>query len=135
MKQVPIKLGPVALLLTVITICLTVMAILTLTTAAADQAMANRFADSAQIRFSLEAEGQQFLQQADEQLSGGGELQELPDVSTAGNSVEKVFEQEGYQLTTRLRPEGDSDYIVTRWSLEKKWKEKETIDGLWMPQF
>lgn len=135
MKQVPIKLGPVALLLTVITICLTVMAILTLTTAAADQAMANRFADSAQIRFSLEAEGQQFLQQADEQLSGGGELQELPDVSTAGNSVEKVFEQEGYQLTIRLRPEGDSDYIVTRWSLEKKWKEKETIDGLWMPQF
>lgn len=135
MKQVPIKLGPVALLLTVITICLTVMAILTLTTAAADQAMANRFADSAQIRFSLEAEGQQFLQQADEQLSGGGELQELPDVSTAGNSVEKVFEQEGYQLTIRLRPEGDSDYTVTRWSLEKKWKEKETIDGLWMPQF
>ena len=135
MKQVPIKLGPVALLLTVITICLTVMAILTLTTAAADQAMANRFADSAQIRFSLEAEGQQFLQQADEQLSGGGELQDLPDVSTAGNSVEKVFEQEGYQLTIRLRPEGDSDYIVTRWSLEKKWKEKETIDGLWMPQF
>ena len=135
MKQVPSKLGPVALLLTVITICLTVMAILTLTTAAADQAMANRFADSAQIRFSLEAEGQQFLQQADEQLSGGGELQELPDVSTAGNSVEKVFEQEGYQLTIRLRPEGDSDYTVTRWSLEKKWKEKETIDGLWMPQF
>ena len=135
MKQVPIKLGPVALLLTVITICLTVMAILTLTTAAADQAMANRFADSAQIRFSLEAEGQQFLQQADEQLSGGGELQELPDVSTAGNSVEKVFEQEGYQLTIRLRPEGDSDYTVTRWSLEKKWQEKETIDGLWMPQF
>jgi len=135
MKQVPIKLGPVALLLTVITICLTVMAILTLTTAAADQAMANRFADSAQIRFSLEAEGQQFLQQADEQLSGGGELQDLPDVSTAGNSVEKVFEQEGYQLTIRLRPEGDSDYTVTRWSLEKKWKEKETIDGLWMPQF
>ena len=135
MKQVPIKLGPVALLLTVITICLTVMAILTLTTAAADQAMANRFADSAQIRFSLEAEGQQFLQQGDEQLSGGGELQDLPDVSTAGNSVEKVFEQEGYQLTIRLRPEGDSDYIVTRWSLEKKWKEKETIDGLWMPQF
>ena len=135
MKQVPIKLGPVALLLTVITICLTVMAILTLTTAAADQAMANRFADSTQIRFSLEAEGQQFLQQADEQLSGGGELQDLPDVSTAGNSVEKVFEQEGYQLTIRLRPEGDSDYTVTRWSLEKKWKEKETIDGLWMPQF
>ena len=135
MKQVPIKLGPVALLLTVITICLTVMAILTLTTAAADQAMANRFADSAQIRFSLEAEGQQFLQQADEQLSGGGELQDLPDVRAAGNSVEKVFEQEGYQLTIRLRPEGDSDYTVTRWSLEKKWKEKETIDGLWMPQF
>lgn len=135
MKQVPIKLGPVALLLTVITICLTVMAILTLTTAAADQTMANRFADSVQIRYSLEAEGQQFLQQADAQLAGGGGLEDIEGTSAEGGGIEKVFEQEGYQLTIRLKPEGDSGYTVTRWSLEKKWQEKETIDGLWMPQF
>ena len=63
MKQVPIKLGPVALLLTVISICLTVMAILTFSTAGADKAMANMFANSTQIRYGLEQSGQEFLQQ------------------------------------------------------------------------
>ena len=36
MKQIPIKLGPLTLLLTVISICLTVLAILSFTTARAD---------------------------------------------------------------------------------------------------
>ena len=40
MKQVPIKLGPLALLLAVISICLTTLAILTFTTARADLRLA-----------------------------------------------------------------------------------------------
>ena len=43
MKQIPIRLGPVALVLTVISICLTVMAILTFSTAGADANMADAF--------------------------------------------------------------------------------------------
>ena len=43
--QQPIKLGPLALLLTVITICLTTLAILTLTTARADLRLAEKYAE------------------------------------------------------------------------------------------
>ncbi len=42
MKQIPIKLGPLTLLLTVISICLTVLAILSFTTARADLRLAEK---------------------------------------------------------------------------------------------
>ena len=133
MKQIPIRLGPVALLLTVISICLTVMTLLTFSTSGADQAMAQTFADSTQIRYSLEAEGQQFLRDADAALADGGELSDLPDTKPSGRGVQKVFEQEGYRLTVGIRPAADGGVTVTRWSLDKKWEEKSTIDGLWQP--
>ena len=131
MKQVPIKLGPVALLLTVISICLTVMAILTFSTAGADKAMANMFANSTQIRYGLEQSGQEFLQQTDEVLAAGGQLADVPDTEAADGGIEKVLEEGGYQLTIRLQPAGEGDYTIGQWTLEKKWEEKETIDGLW----
>lgn len=131
MKQVPIKLGPVALLLTVISICLTVMAILTFSTAGADKAMANMFANSTQIRYGLEQSGQEFLQQTDEVLAAGGQLTDVPDTEAADGGIEKVLEEGGYQLTIRLQPAGEGDYTIGQWTLEKKWEEKETIDGLW----
>ena len=130
MKQIPIRLGPVALVLTVISICLTVMAILTFSTAGADANMADAFADSVQNRYALESEGQAFLQDADEMLASGGELTDLPDVTAEKGSVEKILEQEGYQLKIRLCEAGDS-YTVDEWALSKKWEQKETINNLW----
>ena len=55
MKQVPIKLGPLALLLTVISICLTTLAILSFTTASADLRLAEKYADTVQTRYELES--------------------------------------------------------------------------------
>lgn len=136
MKQIPIKLGPVALLLTVITICLTVMAILSLSTAGADKAMADRFADSARVRYALEAEGQKFLQEADQTLEQGGKLTDLPDTDPweggAAGSVEKTIDSEGYQLTIRLAPEGAAGYRISGWSLEKEWEEDTNVH-VWQP--
>ena len=118
MKQIPIRLGPVALVLTVISICLT------------DANMADAFADSVQNRYALESEGQAFLQDADELLASGGELTDLPNVTAEEGSVEKILEQEGYQLKIRLSEAGDS-YTVEEWALSKKWEQKETINNLW----
>ena len=42
--RMPVKLGPLALLLTVISICLTTMAILTFATARADRRLAEKYA-------------------------------------------------------------------------------------------
>ena len=64
MHQVPIKLGPLALLLTIISICLTTLSILTFTTSGADLRLAQKYADTVQIRYELEQEGQAFLQEA-----------------------------------------------------------------------
>ena len=46
MKRVPIKLGPLALLLAVISICLTMLALLTCSTARADRRLAEKFAQT-----------------------------------------------------------------------------------------
>ncbi len=56
MKQVPIKLGPLALLLAVISICLTTLAILTFTTARADLRLAQKYAETVSTRYELERE-------------------------------------------------------------------------------
>lgn len=136
MKQVPIKLGPVALLLTVITICLTVMAILTFSTAGADKSMATAFADSTRTRCTLEKKGQEFLQEADEALAEGKTLKDLPKVDDwddgSEGSIEKRIKEKGYKLTIRLEPEGDSDYRVAAWSVEKEWEENRDVE-VWQP--
>ena len=62
MKDVPVKLGPLALLLTVISICMTVLAILAFTTARADLSLARTYAETVRERYSLEILGQQYLQ-------------------------------------------------------------------------
>ena len=58
MNQVPVKLGPLALLLTVISICLTTLAILTFSTARADWRLADRYAQTVTARYDLMNEGQ-----------------------------------------------------------------------------
>ena len=66
MKQVPIKLGPLALLLTVISICVTTLAILTFTTARADLRLAEKYAQTVETRYALERQGQEFLHELSE---------------------------------------------------------------------
>ena len=58
-------------------------------------------------------------------------LTDVPDAKAADGGIEKVLEEGGYQLTIRLQPAGEGDYTIGQWTLEKKWEEKETIDGLW----
>ena len=50
MQQIPIKLGPLALLLTVISICLTTLSILTFSTSSADMRLAQRYAETVRER-------------------------------------------------------------------------------------
>ena len=119
MKQTPIKLGPLALLLTVVCICLVTLSILNFTTSRADDSMSHRYADTVAIRQQLTAEGERFLYEADEQLANGCTLE----------TTEQTFEQDGYTLTVRLTQTGDT-YEIALWQLEKQWEEKNEMD-LW----
>ena len=108
MNHVPIKLGPLALLLTVVLICLSVLAILTFTTARADLALAERYAQTVQTRYELERQAQEFLAVAQPQ-----------------DSV--VFEEDGMRLVVALDEQGK----VSRWTLERDWDQEDTIGGFW----
>ena len=110
--HVPMKLGPLALLLAVVSICLTVLAILSFSTARADQKLAERYAHTVQTRYALEEQGQRYLETA------------------AANSTH-VFEQDNMCLTVVIDAQG----VVTDWRFEKLWDQEELIGGLWLPDF
>jgi hypothetical protein len=68
-----IRLGPIAIFLTIVAIVLSTLAVLTAATAGADKVMAERFASVTQIRYELESEGEQYLQKIDS-LAAEGKL-------------------------------------------------------------
>lgn len=142
MNQVPIKLGPLALLLTIISICLTTLSILTYTTSGADLRLADRYAETVRVRYELEREGQAFVEEADETVSSGLPLNAVFDVSPApGGGITRTFEQDGTVLTVTLMPgrsgEGaqngaNSDFHVSEWKIIRQWEEDNSIGNIWL---
>ena len=110
------RLGPLALLLCVITICMTSLSMLSYANASADTRLARRYAQTVQTRYSLEQKGQEFLK----------EMSDAP----AGDLIEKEFTENGYQLQISLERTGDS-YEIRYWKINKIWEEPTQIDHLW----
>ncbi|MBR0209024.1 MAG: hypothetical protein IJQ43_09015 [Oscillospiraceae bacterium] len=128
MKSPPIRLGPLALLLTVISICLTVLAILTFTTARADMRLAEKYAETIQARYALEKDGQEYLCR----LNAGRENAPDPDEDGVRRTE---LERGGFMLHIALRDDGQGGWEVLSWRHEKIWEQKETIDNLWSGSF
>ena len=126
MKEVPVKLGPLALLLTVISICMTVLAILAFTTARADLSLARTYAETVKERYSLEILGQQYLQETADDLRQGIVL--MPD---ADGMVHEMIEQGSMKLDIALQPEGSAGYRIDSWKVERRWVEDTDIGNLW----
>ena len=122
MNEVPVRLGPLALLLTVISICLTTLAVLTVTTAGADRRLAEKYAETVRERYELEAEGQREL---GELLEGRSMLLQEPD-----GTYRMELTKNGATLTAVLRENGNG-YDILSWRHERKWEEDLTIGDLW----
>ena len=129
MKQIPIKLGPLALLLTVISICLTTLAILSFTTASADFRLAEKYADTVQTRYELESRGQEFLQELSETDPADYSL--MGWERDAGGNYTEALECDGTVLHIGFRPDRGRAYQLISWRLEKNWEEDESIGTLW----
>ena len=122
MKQVPIKLGLLALLLTVISICLTVLAILSFTTARADLRLAEKYAQTVSERYLLEAEGQKLL--AELQDSDPGML----DMERDANGVWWTdLEKDGAHLHIGVKKSADG-WEPVAWRMDKDWEEDTELD-------
>lgn len=127
MKDLPIRLGPLALLLTVISICMTVLGILTYTTARADMNLAETYADTVRTRYRLETEAREYLVR----LSDPG-VNALPD---ADGVIREVFSDEsGLTLRIGVRLAADGDPVVVEWRFEREWEEDTSLT-VWDGQF
>lgn len=129
MKQVPIKLGPLALLLTVISICLTTLAVLAFSTARADLRLAEKSAETLRERYVLEARGQEFLQE----ISGADPADySLMDLERDRSGIWHTELREGdVVLHIGVRPSADGELQVLSWRMEKEWAEDDSLGELW----
>ena len=114
-----VRLGPLALIFTIITMCLSVLAILTFTTARADLRVAEKYAQTVQQEYALEAQGQRFLQTA---------AQQQPDDDGA---VHMQIQQDGSELNITLQPAENGAFAVSQWRIQHQWVQDTTITGLW----
>ena len=129
MKQVPIKLGPLALLLTVISICLTVLSILAFTTARADLRLAERSAETLRERYALELQGQSFLRELADTDPADYSLMDLERDRSGVWHTE--FREGEAVLRIGFRPSGDGSVQVVSWRMEKDWTEDDSLGELW----
>jgi len=124
MKHTPIKLGPLALLLAVISICLTTLALLNYSTAQADVRLAEKFAETVHTRYALETQGQELI----EQLYAGAEDGWDKD---ADGTLWRVAEIDGVRLRLGVEADGQGGYTVVNWTQEKDWDQDLHIANLW----
>ena len=128
MKDYPIRLGPLALLLTLIAICLTVLGILTYTTAQADLRLAETYAATVRERYALETEGQEFVRDLYDDPFSAMLDADGPDMN---GLMQVVLENEdGLSLTVGFRLNGVEPEIRA-WRYEKAWAEDTAIGNLW----
>ena len=111
-------------LLAVISICLTTLALLNVSTAKADERLAEKFAETVQTRYALETEGQELLERL---YAGEEDGWERRGDGTLWRSVEK----DGVTLQIGLRGEGADGYTVLNWTQEKEWEQDLHIADLW----
>lgn len=118
-----IRLGPIAIFLVVVAIVLTTLATLTLATTNADKVMAERFASVTSVRYELEAQGQQFLRDYDEQISAG---------TVTDNDRIGTFAKDGYTLEIEVsRPDAAGNYNIVSWNLKKDWNADDPFTHVW----
>ena len=126
MKQAKIRLGPLSLLLTVISICLTVLSILTYTTARADMRLAEKYARTVETRYALERRGQELLMAADE-AAADGTLEFMDELEPGQRGTYRcTLEEDGTRLRIALRENGGA-VTVEEWKLDREWDEDLTI--------
>ncbi|MBP5749161.1 MAG: hypothetical protein J6X24_00045 [Firmicutes bacterium] len=126
MKHVPIRLGPLALLLAVISICLTILAILSFTTGQADLRLAERYAATVQERYALEAEGQEYVA-----LVSSGSAPESGQAEISGTLGSLAHETGELQLQFRLERNARGSYDIKTWKFIRDWEEDTSLDNIW----
>ena len=126
MKELPIRLTPLALLLTVISICMTVLGILTCATARADINLAETYAQTVRTRYALEVRGQNWI---------GGLIESADGQAGASPGEDGVIREEFRSDDGLILHAGavieDGRPRIVEWRFEQEWEEDTSIGKLW----
>ena len=136
MKQEPIRTGWLSLIVMVVVVCLAVLGVLSLVTARAMLATAQKQADYVQQTYKLEMLGQQWLSQVETVCSEASSeeelLAELPEETRVDGDLLRYVAQNSdeRQLSIAVQLE-DRQIRVVEWRQVRQWQETENIGQLW----
>ena len=132
-----VRLGTIAVLFTVVVLCVSVLAVLSVATVRADCAMSQRYAQQVTARLELENEGQRWLRQVlDAAEEKGMALTEadLPDgTALDGQTVRTTLSTGERTLTVEVELDFDGaspDYRILSWVNAADWEEDEQVEVL-----
>ena len=146
-KRSAVRIGPISILVFVITVCIAVMATLAVTTTHANTASTDRQMAFTTDVYANESAAQEFLADVDTALAGGtsrvkaqlGTIVSKAQATLAdgevtaeldGSTLSATFESSsGRQLLIELELSGTT-YTVTKWKIATNWEE-DTSDTLW----
>lgn len=127
-----VRLGPIAIFLTIVAIVMATLAVLTTATTNADKVMAERFAEVTKNRYAMEAEAEKFIWKFDEQAAAGKIDAKKLGAKRSGEAYIKTIKNNGYILKTGVTSAGkDGGYKVTEWKLEKEWNADDPYSDVW----
>ena len=140
-----VRIGPISLFTIVIILCLAVMAVLSVTTAQATYASAQRQASFTTDTYANEQAAQQFTADVDAALatvraSGGGQAEALAAVErmlpTNAQLDETTVRAEfttnsGRALTVELDIRENATYAITAWKATTLWETDSAGETLW----
>ena len=136
MKQEPIRTGWLSLIVMAVVVCLAVLGVLSLVTARAMLATAQKQADYVQQTYELEMLGQQWLSQVETVCSEASSeeelLAELPEGTRVDGDLLRYVAQNSdeRQLSIAVQLE-DRQIRVVEWRQVRQWQETENIGQLW----
>lgn len=127
MRGKRLNIGSIAILFTVVMLCVSIFAALTVATAAAEARTARQYADYVQRLNQCEAAGQQWLAEADGWTKGLGPLPE--GAQQTETELWGQVERGDMTLTIRLRLQ-DGGYEIAQWQLNTQWQPQQQLQ-LW----
>lgn len=138
MRNEPVRLGWLSLLLVVVILTLSVLSVLAFTTAKADLSLANKQALQVDLVYAQEAKGQEWLEAMDAILKADskaptGDLPGGAVVDENGNITVTLESDSGQLLDIALAPGESGDYSrykILRWQHGAKWEEDTSMGSL-----
>lgn len=127
MKEKRFHIGSVAVLFSVVAICMAIFCTLTMMTAISDAKSSQRYGEHLQAVYRCENLGQLWLSQVDAHLKTGAALPENTVVE--GSTIRTEIISDGIRLEILLETSGE-DYTIRRWSCATLW-ESEDSWSLW----